>query len=190
MNMKINPEPLGRSGRIAALIMLLGLISIWVFAFYAYSTLPERVPVHFGTGGDPTRYGEKSEFILIALSFSIAPILILLVARYRFVLINRYPYLVNLPAFYTNIHRLHESRRAYWVNRYFEAVLWLGTALTLYLVALEYTIYLSQIQGRISGWALLIAILFPVFMLFPFLYMIFRISWEMSDEAGKDAGNY
>ncbi len=185
MDNQIQPEPFTRSGKIAVSAIVLGLLVIWSFAFYAYISLPSTVPVHFGIKGEPTRYGDKSEFLFIALAFTIAPFLILLIAKYRFTLINKYPYLVNLPAFYTNIYRIPKRRRAYWVNKYFEAVLWLGALLTIYLVLLEYTIYLSQIRSSTSIWVVVFSLLLPVFLLLPFLYQIFRISKDMADEAEK-----
>lgn len=50
--------------------ILLGLnivvcLSIWGILGFYYPKLPDRVPIHFGSGGNPNRWAKKSPFILI-----------------------------------------------------------------------------------------------------------------------------
>jgi len=73
---------------------LLGLITYTVLS--RYSSLPDRIPVHFGISGAPDRWGSKSElFILVALVWGLTVLL------YVFILsvprLGRKPRLLNIP---------------------------------------------------------------------------------------------
>lgn len=89
MNDQINPEPLNKTGKVMVALIILEVIVMWMFAIYAYLTLPQEVPVHFGFKGEPTRYGDKSTFLIVPAAFSIAPIIFLFWTKFRFTLINR-----------------------------------------------------------------------------------------------------
>ena len=179
---KINPEPLSSKGKIAMALIILILIAMWAFAIYAYFTLPQEVPGHFGFGGEPTRYDNKSTFFIIPAAFSIAPIIFLLVAKYRFTLINEYPYLINLPAFFTNITKIPEERRGFWVNRYFEVFLNLGVVLTFSLFVMELGIYIGDTSGKLPSWFLPFSLLTPLWLIFPFLFYLAKLSKEMKEK--------
>jgi uncharacterized membrane protein len=73
---------------------LLALITYTVLS--RYSSLPDRIPVHFGISGAPDRWGSKSElFILVALVWGLTVLL------YVFILsvpgLGRKPRLLNIP---------------------------------------------------------------------------------------------
>ncbi|MEM4700070.1 MAG: DUF1648 domain-containing protein [Candidatus Nezhaarchaeales archaeon] len=181
---RIEPVPLGRRGVALALLIVLELAAIWALAIYFYLDLPQVVPVHFGPSGEPTRYGEKLELLGVPVAMSIAPTIILLVTKYRFALVNRYSYLVNLPAFFVRIARVPRERRGLWVNRYFEALLALGAALTALLLALECVVYLSAFYGRADPWMVAAAALMILCPLAPFVLYLRRMAREMALEAG------
>ncbi len=161
------------------------LLTMWILAIYAYSTLPQEVPVHFGFGGKPTRYGGKTTFFILSALFSIAPVIFLLITKYRFTLINRHPYLVNLPAFFTNLTKIPEKRRSFWINRYFEGVLVLGLVLTLTLFIMEVGIYLGELSGKLPLWFLPFSLLLPLGLILPFLFYLAKLSKEMEKEVSK-----
>ena len=181
----VDPVPLGPKGRVWLSLTLLCLIFLWAVALYAYRTLPEQVPTHFGWAGKPTAWGSKTVILFIALVFSLAPVSILLVVHYRFVLINRYPYLINLPAFFMVLSRIPPEERGRWVNRYFEILLGLDFFLSLYLLVLEGGIYLGQRSGKLPEWFAPGALILPFLILVPWLYSLFRISRELQERYGK-----
>lgn len=41
-------------------LLVLVLLSMWAFAAWAWPTLPERIPMHFGPGGAPDAWTRKS----------------------------------------------------------------------------------------------------------------------------------
>ncbi len=118
---RIQKQPFGRLGRWLFVILFIELLVIWARAGIAiYYLSGTTIPVHYGLNGAPNGYGNSGVFYILAVAFSIAPVLIMLISYYRFKLINDYPYLINMPAFYASIMKVSESRKGYWINRYFE----------------------------------------------------------------------
>ncbi len=58
----IKPQPLSVKGRILAVLLILGLIGIWIIGIYAYLTLPNIIPTHFGISGKPDSYEKRGYF--------------------------------------------------------------------------------------------------------------------------------
>lgn len=137
MEISVIPLPLSKKGRLMIGLLILGLIAIWVLSFYANLTMPENAPRHFDLSGEPTSYGNNGDSFILPISFSLAPLIFLIIVKYRFLLINKYPYLINLPACFMNINKLQPERRSFWINRYFEAILILGVFITYYELLLE-----------------------------------------------------
>ncbi|MBE8539587.1 DUF1648 domain-containing protein [Geoglobus acetivorans] len=185
---KIPPEPISKKGQIFLALILLGLAGIWVLAIYAYQTLPDNIPSHFNFEGKPDSYGDKSTWMILPVALSIAPIIFLLIAKYRFTIINNHPYLINLPAFFMMIDRIPAERRAWWVNRYFEVLLGMGAFLTLYLLAIEYGIYVGTVAGAMPEWFLPVTLGAIPVLIFGFLVFLKKLSAEIADEA-KIYGN-
>ncbi len=179
------PQPLSRRGRNLVFLTVLGLVGMWLLGVYGYQSLPDQVPVHFGWKGTPTRYGEKTTFVFLPLAFSIAPVALLLITRYRFTLINKYPYMINLPAFYTFLWRIPPERRSLWVNRYFEGILGLGAFLSLYLLGLEYGIYVGTRDGHLPSWFTPVALAAPFLLVIPWILYLARLSRQMAQEARR-----
>lgn len=144
--------PMSVKGVMMVILIVLGLLGMWILAIYACLTLPHEVPAHFGFSGEPNRYGDKSTFLILPAAFSIAPIIFLLLAKYRFTLINKHPYLINLPAFFIYISKIPKERRGLWVNRYFEVILCLGVVLTLSLLVMEVGIFSGEIHEKLPAW--------------------------------------
>lgn len=69
---------------------LLALIGIFVLLFLVcqwWEVLPQRIPTHFGAGGEPDAWGSKSSLLIIA---------IVAIATYGLLTIfNRYPHTFN-----------------------------------------------------------------------------------------------
>lgn len=183
--MLIKPEPFSKEGKKWILMSLLIVILMWAVSLYAYFTLPDIIPTHFGMKGNPDAYGNKTIFLILPVLFSLAPAIILIMVKFRFVLINKYPYLINLPGFFTYIEKISEERRSYWFNRYFELVLKFNFALTFYLLMLLVIIYYSTIKESLESAALIYIFLFPFLALVPFFIALSKVSNEMKVEANK-----
>jgi hypothetical protein len=181
----IKPMPLSTSGRVLIFIMLMLLVLIWGISLYAYYTLPERVPTHFGFSGKPDSFGTKNTFLFLPIAFSIAPSIFLLVIRFRFSLINKYPYLINLPAFFA-IVELPSERRPYWLNRYFELVLLLGVALAVFLLVILLGIFRGTLDGEMPSWFSALALVLPFGLIVPFIFALRSLSIEMRKESGLE----
>lgn len=183
--MLIKPEPFSKEGKKWILMSLLIVILMWAVSLYAFFTLPDIIPTHFGMEGNPDAYGNKTIFLILPVLFSFAPAIILIMVKFRFVLINKYPYLINLPGFFTYIEEISEERRSYWFNRYFELVLKFNFALTFYLLMLLVIIYYSTIKESLESAALIFIFLFPFLALVPFFIALSKVSNEMKAEANK-----
>ena len=183
MSDKIPASPLSPRGRWLVAANLLGLIGLWLLALAFYFPLPQTIPVHFDLAGNPTRYGSKFSLLLLPAAFSIAPAIILLATRFRFTLVNDYPYLVNLPAFFaTHLPKLSPERQSWWINRLFEANLALGAGLTAIMLIIEWFILRGTVSGEISGWItgfILLAVFVPIVV---YVLYLRRLGREMAQE--------
>ena len=181
MRRPIKPAPLSVSGRVLIFIMLLLLALIWVTGLYAYYTLPEQVPTRFGFSGKPDAIGSKQVFLYLPPAFSIAPVVFLFLIRYRFPLINKYPYLVSLPEFFS-ILDLPSERRAYWLNRYFELVLMLGVALAIFLLVMLIGIFKGTLDGAMPSWFTALTVALPFGLVVPIVFALRSLSMKMAEE--------
>ena len=161
------------------MLILLGLLSIWIFTSYAYIILPNIIPTHFEMNGKPNEYGNKSSLFILALALSIGPIIFLLVTKYRFTLINKYPYLLNLPAFFVYLTKLKNKKRSIWFNKYFEILLCFGAALTFSLLLMDVGIIIGEINERVSIWFMLSSITLVLLPIIPFLLYLRKLSIEV-----------
>jgi hypothetical protein len=182
MDVQVPPEPLSRKGRVMVTLTVLGFTALWLVAGYAYTIFPQRIPIHFGITGEPNNYGGKYTFLIVPLSFSLTPAIFIVLTKYRFTLVNKYPYLINLPAFFTNLTKIPRERRGRWINRYFECVLGVGLLLSLSLVILEYGILLGVVSGKLPDWFLPISLTMPVWLIAPFLFYLKRLKRQFLQE--------
>lgn len=176
-------QPWGPRARVLEALLFGELVAIWIVGLWGYARLPERVPLHFGIDGSPTSYGSKSVLLGVPLAFSIAPVVVFLVARFRFVLLSRFPYLVNLPAFFLHAESLPPVRRSQWVNRYFELMLAMGVVLTAYLLALEIVMGMSMISGRLGDWSVVLITAVPLVIVGGFVYRLKALAAELTRQA-------
>jgi uncharacterized membrane protein YhdT len=180
--MSVVPSPLSNRGRILFVALTVLAVAIWIIGLYCYFLLPKEVPTQFAFSGEPTHYGARSTFLIVPTLSSLFAIIILVVVRFRFTLFSKYPYMLNLPAFFTYIFQIPEQRRGFWLNRYFEAVLGLGIALTLYLTLLMIGSYEGSASGTLPSWFVSAAILFPIAFIVPFIYIMAMLSRQMRRE--------
>lgn len=165
-------KPLGKSARLLVGLVLAGVAGLWLLGLHAYFSFPEHIPVHFNLSGQPDRFGERSEFLILPLAFSLVPVLLLLLVRYRFALVNRAPYLVNLPAFYIRLSDLAPEEQSDWLNRYFQLLLLLDALVTGYLLVLEWGIIQSTWRQALPGWFLPVTLLGAVLLI---VFLVLRL---------------
>jgi len=179
----ITPTPFRATGKILSSLLVMAILSIWLVGLSYYFALPDRVPIHFNISGKPDSYGSKEIFLVLSAIFSLAPLIILLTAIFRFTLINNFPYLINLPGFFANIGRIRDDRKGYWFNKYFEIALATGAAITVFLIVLLVEIGEGISNGHLPSWFTRTMMFLPFVLIAPFIYALFRLSRQMSTEA-------
>jgi len=181
------PEPMDRVGKVLYALNLALLAAILCLGAYAYVALPEVVPTHFGPSGEPTAYGPKYMVLVLAGCLAIAPAVIVAFTGLRFTLLNKYPYLINMPAFYAKIPRLPRERRGVWVNRYFKGLLGMGAALSAVMLAVMASVYVGMAVGKLTGWLVLLILSSLAAIIAPFYLYLRRLS-RMLDAELASAG--
>lgn len=182
----IQKIPYAGRGRSLFALMIAEFIAIWIVILFAVHTLPSVVPTHFNLNGMPDAYGSSSTYLLVGGLLSIAPLIIMLVAYYRFTLINDYPYLVNMPYFYSKIQRMKPNRQSYWINRYFEIYLALGAYISAVLFVLVVMLYSASMSNFFSGLGLVLAMMLAlVGVIILWLWILRSMSKEMDAELGR-----
>ncbi|WP_290902594.1 DUF1648 domain-containing protein [Ferroglobus sp.] len=159
------------------LIVVLLLTLIWVTSIHAYLTLPERIPIHFNASGKADAYGGKITFLLLPLSFSIAPIILLIISSKRREALKGAAWWMNLPAFFSKLNSLPENERERFVNSYFNSIDALNAFLTFCFYLLTLGIYFGSKAGELPRWfnlVILMLLLSPI----PFLIRMRNLSKE------------
>ena len=60
-------------------LFILAILSIpWIYLAVNWSSLPERIPMHFGFDGKPDQFGDKQRALYIPLSITLAALLVYL----------------------------------------------------------------------------------------------------------------
>ncbi len=84
--------------RMIGIALIANLLSILVVLYY-YPNLPGTVATHYNISGAANAYGSKLNLMVVPGIFIAMYILFLLIIRYRYTLLEKYPYLINLPSF-------------------------------------------------------------------------------------------
>ena len=184
MKLTITPAPLDPLGRAFVALIVVFLLLIWLTGIYAYTTVPDRIPTHFDLSGKPDAFGNRLTFLLLPIVFSLAPVIIMLLVRFRFTLVNGFPYLVNLPAFFAQLGQLPEERQSYWLNKYFEFVAAVGVAVSAFLLALFLGIYTGTLEGEMPWWFTVMTVAFPLILIASFVIALRAMSVRLRDEIG------
>jgi len=77
------------SDKIFELIGWILLTALWIFTIVNYYTLPKTIPIHFDFSGNPDRYGDKSNMLVLAI--------IPTVLFFAMTILNKYPHIFNYP---------------------------------------------------------------------------------------------
>lgn len=175
----IPDTPLSQTGRILFGLNIVGFLAIVAIGLYGYFVIEGIIPTHFDFAGNPDAYGSSTIFLIMIPALSIAPVLIILMAYFRFTLINNHPYLINLPAFYAYIPKIPFEKRGYWVNKYFEAVLAIGVIITAEMILILWGIYIAAVEEVLPNWFLPITLLMSFLMIPPMIYYFYKLSQRM-----------
>lgn len=91
--------PLSKTSKAIIIISMIILVATVITGIYYFFNLPNIVPTHYGLNGKVTTYGSKSVFFIpMFLLFGVV-VLLLAILHFRYTLIEKYPYLINLPSF-------------------------------------------------------------------------------------------
>ena len=172
-------EPLYGISRSLPFLNLFGILFLWFLGIYAYVSLEGLIPYNFDLSGQPTEYGSSEIFLIVTPFMTLAQTIILIVSKYRFTLLNKYPYLINLPAFYTYIMEIPFQKRGYWVNRYFEVVLALGVVLSLLMSLIFFGIYIGAIEEILPSWFPLVSFSMVSIFIVSIIYSFYDLSKQM-----------
>lgn len=113
-------------GRFISVSVALGCLlmaAIVAYAAVSYSTLPDEVAIDFGPDGRPVT-GPKEELLTpLAISIGVglgSVVLLSVMVIYRHAIVERYPYLINLPALALVLGRITDSeKRRQYIDRVF-----------------------------------------------------------------------
>ncbi|BBB33113.1 conserved hypothetical protein [Thermotomaculum hydrothermale] len=166
-NLPIKEIPLSKRGNFFLYASLVFSFLILIFGVYAYFHLPEKVAVHFGLNGQPDRFGNKTELLGISILFFVISFLFSLFVYKRYYLFEKFPYLINIPAFYIYAQKLNEDRQSVWIAQYFEFLAILMFLVNLMLFIILYFIYLGALNSKLPY----------AFNFFLFPYIIFLLSF-------------
>jgi len=138
------------------LVLVLTLIP-WAFL----SRMPAVVPTHWGLSGKVNAYGSSLATVLtLSAIMPLANVIILIIYGFRWPLIERHPYLINLPAIAMVLgsERIDEGVRRKLIERIFQVSLVIGLAIGLYLLTLELGILYSMITASPTPWVIWVSI--------------------------------
>ena len=178
--------PFDKLGRKLFTFLIGELASIWIVAAAALILLPTLVPAQFTWGGVAMSYGFSSVLVVVALLFSVVPIVVLLVSILRFRIVNNYPYLMVAPSFYANARSVAPSRRSYWVNQYFKVLLVAGVYMSGILLILIMEIYTAASKSYINGYLSIIA---PIVAITAVAVLLILLVKNLYRKMGADASS-
>jgi uncharacterized membrane protein len=73
--------PLTNNDKILEVIALIGIILIWAICIYHYSSLPETIPRHFNSAGEPDGFGNRNFIWTLPIITTVLYIGLTLIAR-------------------------------------------------------------------------------------------------------------
>ncbi len=158
--LKVKHYPLSGLARIALLIALILNISVWLAFAYYYQMLV--------TGG-------TTALLVIPSIFTLVLIVLLLVLRFRYTLLEKYPYLINMPSF---VYRLGMAKNPDTEGKVIGKVFTIHALSALYISALEAVIAYSGLMksSRIlfpSIVAVIAVFVITIFALYRSIYISF-----------------
>ena len=99
VGLEVERGPLSPKGKAFIAMGIALLVISWSMATYYYNILPDVVPTHYDLYGRPNGWGSKAGLLLAPTILTGVYVALLTIIKYRYTMIERYPYLVNMPAF-------------------------------------------------------------------------------------------
>jgi len=143
---KINP-PLRTVDIIIEALSAICLIYMIVQLIIEYPTLGQSVPTHFGTGGSPDAWGDKSSLLIIPI--------VAIVLYTGLTVLNKYPHIFNYPIAITEDNA---SRQYQYAKSLLGTLKFSTTGLFLY-IQLQTISVAKQIQSGLGTYFLVIIII-------------------------------
>lgn len=100
---KIKPE-LTTGDNLLEGLSIITLVGLWALVIYAFSILPETIPVHFDLKGQPDGYGSKASILFLPILSTLLYV--------GLTIINRYPHIFNYPVKITAENALRQYANA------------------------------------------------------------------------------
>jgi uncharacterized membrane protein len=142
--------PFTLTDRVVAVIGLIGAVLLVALPVFAWSGLPDEVPIHFGISGDPTSWADRwMIWFLPALG---------LITTGSLAVLARYPHVYNFPVPATDENAPHLYR----LSR--SMVIWLAAEIAVCFAFIEWTM-LRTATGKSEG---LVSIFVPVYLVLVF----------------------
>ncbi|MCE4607131.1 MAG: DUF1648 domain-containing protein [Desulfurococcales archaeon] len=174
--------PLTEKGRKFLYANLLIITLLIAAPIISLTYMPSIVPTHWNAEGQVTSYSTNTfAVIVLATVMPLANIIIVLVTIYRWKLINKYPYIINLPAItlVMSSGNLDQREKSEIVNKIFEVTLLAGVTVGAYLLGLEVIMIYSMITGYLNNaLSLSYAIIGGILMIIPVILLYRRIYKE------------
>ena len=155
--------PLTRTDRVVAVVGVIGTVLLVALPVFAWSGLPDEVPIHFGISGDPTSWADRRMiWFLPALG---------LILTSSMALLARYPHVYNFPVPVTD----ENAPQLYRLSR--SMVIWLAAEIAVFFAFIEWTM-LRTATGNAEG---LVSIFVPLYLVLVFgtigyfMYATFRV---------------
>ena len=113
-----------------------------ILGIYFSLSVSGAIPTHYNFWGQPTAYGKPSflYWMMIPIIHLSIITLLTLIYHYRWMIINKYPYLINIPAFMMLDGRLDEYKKRYYVDRIYAILALIGVYIGVLMVFIEYAI--------------------------------------------------
>ncbi|MCP4582319.1 MAG: DUF1648 domain-containing protein [candidate division Zixibacteria bacterium] len=162
--------------------LIIGVILlIWLITLNSYGSLPQQVPVHFDSQGQPDGWSEKSAWIFYMIPF-VQTLLVTLIIWFR-----KYPHLYNFPQKDQVINLPPAKQKPIW-EFLDKMMLLIGFLLGLTFLVTQYMIIEGAKNAEISPMYTYIIIILSVGWVPLIIYMLVRISSLV--KAAKTAVSY
>lgn len=175
----IKGEKFGTTGNTLIFLNILLLVASLILAAYYYSKLPQTVlvPTRFDIHGQPEAWGDKSTLLILPICQAAVVLLLLLLTRFRFALLNKYPYLVNLPAFAMMLGSkdFPEKKKSEFINNLFLIVLVMCLLVNIGFLGLDWAIFPSLAEGKLAFTFInLFVPWIPLIIVIPFVILYYK----------------
>jgi uncharacterized membrane protein len=144
--------------------------SLLVSFYFFYKELPEKIPMHYDFAGQPTRFGNKTEFLTVVCVLSFLSIL--------FFFLHKYPHKFNYPFKFPE-----KSRKSIYVLTSVFVLF-----LSIYLLLINYVVILSareaalKTNGILNVYGIYGILLGLLVFITTWLYLLKKVANQFEDE--------